>query len=104
MHHQPGVEPLAEHHHDIAVAPPARKKIGFAITITKDGKFQDGAAVMAYSILEAFKHDDIDISFVAFVHPDVSTSRPFLQRVGYRYWALMRTFVSVTKGTATPAG
>lgn len=64
-----------------------RKKIAFAITITKDGPFQDGAAVMQYSILKAFEADDLDISFVAFVHPNVSTSRPPLRKIGYR-WSL----------------
>jgi hypothetical protein len=58
-------------------------KVAFAITITKDGKFQDGAAVLAYSIIESFKNDPVEISFVAFVHPDVSTSRPYLRQIGY---------------------
>lgn len=61
-----------------------RKRIAFAITITKDGSFQDGAAVMQYSIIKAFGDDDIDISFVAFVHPNVTTSRPSLRKIGYR--------------------
>lgn len=62
-----------------------RMQIAFAITITRDGKFQDGAAVMAYSIDKAFRDDGIDIAMIAFVHPDVNTSRPFLEKVGYRY-------------------
>ena len=61
-----------------------RLQVAFAITITRDGKFQDGAAVMAYSIDKAFRDDNMDISMVAFVHPNVTTSRPFLERVGYR--------------------
>lgn len=32
-----------------------KKRIAYAITITKDGMFQDGAAVLAYSILEVNK-------------------------------------------------
>jgi hypothetical protein len=62
-----------------------KMQVAFAITITRDGKFQDGAAVMAYSIDQAFRNDDMDVSMVAFVHPNVTTSRPFLERVGYRY-------------------
>lgn len=61
-----------------------RMQVAFAITITRDGKFQDGAAVMAYSIDKAFRDDDMDISMIAFVHPNVTTSRAFLERVGYR--------------------
>lgn len=63
--------------------PPTMMKVAFAITITKDGKFQDGAAVLAYSIIESFKNDPIDISFVAFVHPNVTTSRPYLRQIGF---------------------
>lgn len=62
---------------------PPLMKVAFAITITKDGKFQDGAAVLAYSIIESFKNDPIEISFIAFVHPNVSTSRPYLRQIGY---------------------
>jgi hypothetical protein len=65
--------------------PKKRMQVAFAITITRDGKFQDGAAVMAYSIDQAFRNDNMDISMIAFVHPNVTTSRPFLERVGYRY-------------------
>jgi hypothetical protein len=58
-------------------------KVAFAITITKDGRFQDGAAVLAHSIIESFQHEPIDISFVAFVHPNVSTSRAYLRKIGF---------------------
>ena len=30
-----------------ALQPPARRRISYAITMTKDGPFQDGAAVLA---------------------------------------------------------
>lgn len=62
---------------------PKRRRIAFAITITKDGNFQDGAAVLAYSIIKAMRDSEYDISFVAFVHPTVSSSRPVLSRLGY---------------------
>eukprot|EP01041_Mallomonas_annulata_P008674 gene8674-17907_t len=60
-----------------------RQKIAYAITITKDGFFQDGAAVLAYSVIAASKGKDYDITFIAFVHPNVTIARPFLSRLGY---------------------
>lgn len=60
-----------------------RKKYAYAITITKDGSFQDGAAVLAYSIMKHSYQADYDISFIAFVHPNVTTSREPLRRLGY---------------------
>jgi hypothetical protein len=62
---------------------PKQRRIAFAITITKDGSFQDGAAVLAYSIYHANMTNLFDISLVAFVHPNVTTSRPILTRLGY---------------------
>ena len=61
----------------------SKLKIGFAITITKDGNFQDGAAVLAYSIYDAFKDEQISASLIAFVHPNVTTSRSVLTQLGY---------------------
>ena len=56
------------------------------ITITKDGYFGlDGAAVLAYSIINStsdISRAEYDISFIAFVHPDVITTRPGLQKLG----------------------
>lgn len=60
-----------------------RKRYAYAITINKDGSFQDGAAVLAYSIMKYSWNASYDISFVAFVHPNVTTSRPALKRLGY---------------------
>lgn len=63
---------------------PLRLKVAFAITITKDGNFQDGAAVLAYSIHKAFEGEkNLDLSLVAFVHPNVTTSRGPLTQLGY---------------------
>ena len=58
-------------------------KVAFAITITKDGNFQDGAAVLAYSIFRAFEREPVEVSLVAFVHPNVTTSRPPLTQLGF---------------------
>ena len=60
-----------------------KRRIAYAITISKDGSFQDGAAILAYSIYEASKNFNDVISFVAFVHPQVVTSRPALKRLGF---------------------
>lgn len=60
-----------------------RKRYAYAITITKDGFFQDGAAVLVYSIMKYSWNASYDISFVAFVHPNVTTSRPGLQKLGF---------------------
>lgn len=60
-----------------------RPRIAFAITINKDGSFQDGAAVLAYSIIRRMANKSFDFSFIAFVHPNVTTSRPVLQRIGF---------------------
>ena len=61
-----------------------RRRIAYAITITKDGFFQDGAAVLAYSIIKSsMQQSEFDISFVAFVHPSVTTSRPMLTKLGF---------------------
>jgi hypothetical protein len=60
-----------------------RKRIAYAITITRDGPFQDGAAVLAYSIFKYSKDIDYNISLIAFVHPNVTTSRPVLNRLGF---------------------
>lgn len=64
-------------------SPSQRKRIAYAISITKDGAFQDGAAVLAFSIFNNSRGSDYDVSLIAFVHPNVTTSRPVLQRLGY---------------------
>jgi len=62
---------------------PKKLKIAFAITMNHDGNFQDGAAVLAYSIYATNMTKRHDVSFVAFVHPNVVTSRPVLAKIGY---------------------
>jgi hypothetical protein len=60
----------------------SKERVAYAITITKDGMFQDGAAVLAYSIAK-YSTDQYDISLIAFVHPQVTYARPILSRLGY---------------------
>ena len=59
------------------------KRIAFAITITKDGNFLDGAAVLAYSLIKIFQKEPFEYSLIAFVHPTVSKSRPLLEKLGF---------------------
>ena len=75
-----------------------KKKIAYAITVTKDGPFVDGAIVLGYSALKV--HDKnmgfnskYDAELVAFVVPSVVTSRPLLESHG---WKLVEKTVPVT--------
>jgi hypothetical protein len=60
-----------------------KRRIAYAITLTKDGFFADGAAVLAYSIMKVSTQCEFDVSLVAFVHPNVTTSRPILGKLGF---------------------
>lgn len=60
-----------------------KKRIAFVITITKDGPFQDGAAVLAYSIFKSHYKSTFLISLIAFVHPSIKESRSILENIGY---------------------
>lgn len=73
----------ADAHNTAATSTSPKKRIAYAITITKDGFFQDGAAVLAYSIMEQHRDKKYDVSLVAFVHPNVTSSRAPLERIGY---------------------
>eukprot|EP01031_Cornospumella_fuschlensis_P042104 gene42104-51410_t len=62
---------------------PAIPRYAFAITITKDGFFMDGAAVLAYSIFKQARQANYQISLVAFIHPNVTIARPYLTKLGF---------------------
>ncbi len=65
-----------------------KRKIAYAITVTKDGHFVDGALVLGYA---AHKYHDaargfpsrFEVDLVAFVTPEVVTSRPILEANGW---------------------
>lgn len=59
-----------------------KKKIAVAITITKDGPYIDGAAVLAESVLMMKSMHDVEM--VAIVHSEVQETRPALLRLGYK--------------------
>ena len=61
----------------------SRLRVAFAITMTMDGNFLDGAAIFAYSVAEASRGKDYDWSLVAFVHPNVTESRLGLTKLGF---------------------
>ena len=70
----------------VSITPLRKRKyhVAFAITITKDGFFQDGAAVLAYSTMKVSRDRNYEVSFIAFVHPNVTKARPLLRKVGYQ--------------------
>lgn len=66
-----------------------KKKIAYAITVTKDGSFLDGALVLGHSARKV--HDDrsgfaskYEADLVAFVAPSVIKARPILEAYGWR--------------------
>jgi len=52
------------------------------ITVTKDGPYLDGAAVLMQSVLDTQSKFKMDM--IALVHPGVVTTRPGLKRLGYK--------------------
>jgi hypothetical protein len=61
-----------------------RRQVAFAITITRDGSVIDGSCVLAYSIIKSHMNSDVDVSFIAFVHPTATKSVEPLKRFGYQ--------------------
>jgi hypothetical protein len=66
-----------------------KKKVAYAITVTKDSNFIDGALVLGYSAKKV--HDKLhgfeseyEADLVAFVTSSVITSRPMLEKNGWR--------------------
>mmetsp|Transcript_20290 Transcript_20290/g.33187 ORF Transcript_20290/g.33187 Transcript_20290/m.33187 type:complete len:375 (+) Transcript_20290:30-1154(+) len=56
--------------------------VAYAITITKDGNYIDGAAVLKESVsMIPTKHN---VDYVAIVHPEVQTTRPTLLKLGFK--------------------
>jgi len=66
-----------------------KKIIAYAITVTKDGPFIDGALVLGYSAKKVHDsslgyHSKYDAELVAFVTPKVIAARPILKAYGWR--------------------
>ncbi len=74
----------------VPIIPPKQKpRIAYAITVTKDGPFLDGALVLGYAARKYHSAskgypDDYDVDLVAFVAPSVVTARPILKKYGWR--------------------
>jgi flagellar capping protein FliD len=60
-----------------------KKKVAYAITVTKDGPFIDGALVLGYSALKVHKKSNYKADLVAFVTSKVVKARPILQKYGW---------------------
>jgi len=63
--------------------------VAYAVTVTRDGPFVDGALVLGYGARKV--HDasqgfvsDYDVDLVAFVVPGVIKARPILESHGWR--------------------
>jgi hypothetical protein len=61
-----------------------QKRIAYAVSVTHDGPYMDGAAVLAHAIRKAHGKSRYEYDLIAFVHPNVRTSREPLKRAGWR--------------------
>ncbi len=63
-----------------------RRKVAYAITVTKDGPFLDGALVLGYSIkkVHSEKNSDFDADLVAFVLPEIVIAKEMLTKFGWK--------------------
>jgi hypothetical protein len=69
-----------------------RKKIAYAITVTRDGPFLDGALVLGHAAMKLHRQSDnpthynskYDAELVAIVAPTVVTSRVVLKKFGWK--------------------
>jgi hypothetical protein len=78
---------------------PSKKKIAYAITITKDGPFLDGALVLGFSAQKAqLLSDKYDADLVAFVTPEVQKARIVLAAYG---WIIMEKDLPVSLAEIT---
>ncbi len=59
-----------------------KMKIAIAITVTRDGPYLDGAAILQHSMVMTKSRHDIE--FVAIVHKEVQTTRPALKALGFK--------------------
>lgn len=61
-----------------------KKVIGYAISVTADGPYMDGAAVLAHGIRMAMAESKYGYDLVALVYPNINSSRPALERAGWK--------------------
>lgn len=60
------------------------KTVAYAISVTADGPYMDGAAVLAHGIRKASADSNYGVELIAMVHPNVTTSRKALLRAGWK--------------------
>jgi hypothetical protein len=66
-----------------SIAPPV-PVVAYVISVTADGPYMDGAAVLAFSIRKAAKRSKYGHELIAIIYPDVTKSRTPLERAGWR--------------------
>ena len=60
-----------------------QQKVAYAITVTKDSNFVDGALVLGYSAKKAHMYSKYAVDLIAFVAPTVTTSKQILIANGW---------------------
>lgn len=61
-----------------------KEKVAYAITVTKDGHFVDGALVLGYAARKAHLQSKYGVDLIAFVAPTVITARSILSANGWK--------------------
>lgn len=61
-----------------------KETVAYVISVTADGPYMDGAAVLAHGIRKASAESKYGTDFIAIIHPNVTSSRPALKRVGWK--------------------
>lgn len=61
-----------------------KKSIAYAISVTADGPYMDGAAVLAHGIRKISVQSKYGMELIAIIHPNVTTSRTALTRAGWK--------------------
>ena len=87
--HQTTTDPVEVATKSFHQEPMKKKKIAYAITVTKDGHFVDGALVLGHSDLRVHNsskgyNSKYDAELVAFVTPTVHYARPVLEAYGWK--------------------
>ena len=70
-----------------------RRTVAYAVSVSKDGNFFDGAAVLGWSIIQAHRESNYDVALVAIVHKNaVVAKRKFewLTAHGMPWWVMVR--------------
>ena len=80
----PGTGAVVVQGRGLSAPPEQRKVIAYAISVTADGPYMDGAAVLAYAIKKFSAESQYGLDLIAIVYPTVNSSRGPLVRAGWR--------------------